>query len=297
MSKTFAKGFFMGVCDTIPGVSGGTIAFITGIYHRLIDSVKNIFSFHSLNSIRYGIRGEKSKFKSNFKKIDFFFLITVFLGIILGVLISSRVVKLLLDSYYVFIISFFAGLIFASCFVIFREIKNHTFNNLIFLVIGIFAGFLFSILSPVSVVSPGNYYLFFGGFLGASAMFLPGISGAFIIFVMGIYEFVIDALNNVSGNIYPLTIFFIGILFGIAIISRCVSYLFKKDKCKTLYFLLGLVFGSLSLPFGEIILNVVYDGVPLFPRISLLFFSGVLIVLLGQYLEKKSKEKFIEVPN
>ncbi len=295
MGKTFFKGFLMGVCDTIPGISGGTIAFITGIYHRLVESVKNFSSRNFYNFVKYKFQGKKSKVKSSYKKLDFLFLITVLFGVLLGILISSRIVKGLLENQYIFVLSLFTGLIFASCFVIFREIKNHKLKNSVFLLVGIFLGVLVTLASPVSVTSPSHYYLFLGGFLGASAMFLPGISGAFIIFVMGIYEFILDALNDISGNIYPLAIFSLGILMGIIVISRVVSYLFRKDKCKTLYLLLGLVVGSLFLPVGEIFGNVSSDEVLVFPILTLLFLTGIFIILILQLFEKKSKEKLIEV--
>ena len=265
----------MGICDLIPGISGGTVAFITGIYERLINAVKG-FSFETFRS-------------RDFKKLDLGFLIVLFLGIICAILLGSRVVKFLLESYFVYTLSFFIGLILGSSKIIFNHIKNHKMNNMLFGVFGLIVGAALSFLVPLDV-SPSLSYVFFGGFIGISAMFLPGISGAFILLIMGLYEFIISVLHEPLGNINYLVVFLVGAVFGAMFISRLVSYLFRKDKCKTLYFLLGLVVGALSIPVKRII------GVGGFGFVELViiggyFVLGLIIVFLLNSFDRGVFEK------
>ena len=252
----------MGICDLIPGISGGTIAFITGIYERLINAVKG-FSFDTL-------------IKRDFKKLDLGFLFFLLLGIISAILIGSRGIKYLLENYLSYTLMFFMGLILASSFIIFESIKNHKAWNVFFGLIGLIVGLSFGFLNPVNS-EPSFAYVFFGGFVAISAMFLPGISGSFILLIMGLYEFIIELLNDVIGNFGYLFVFGIGMLFGAFFISRVISFLFNKDKCKTLYFLLGLVIGALVIP----IRRVIESGVDFkeIPILGFLFLIGILVVL------------------
>jgi len=258
----FFKGILMGICDLIPGISGGTIAFITGIYERLINAVKG-FSFDTL-------------IKRDFKKLDLGFLFFLLLGIISAILIGSRGIKYLLENYLSYTLMFFMGLILASSFIIFESIKNHKAWNVFFGLIGLIVGLSFGFLNPVNS-EPSFAYVFFGGFVAISAMFLPGISGSFILLIMGLYEFIIELLNDVIGNFGYLFVFGIGMLFGAFFISRVISFLFNKDKCKTLYFLLGLVIGALVIP----IRRVIESGVDFkeIPILGFLFLIGILVVL------------------
>jgi putative membrane protein len=299
MPKTFFKGLAMGICDTIPGISSGTIAFITGIYHRLIEAIKSFSPKIIIDSINYSFKkdGENLKsLKQDIKKLDLIFLTTLVFGIILGIFISSRILKILLDNYLPYTLSFFIGLILASSLIIFKEIKNHKIINQIFALIGLLIGVLISFIAPASTDSPSSIYLLLGGFLGASAMFLPGISGAFILLVMGIYEFIINAVQNIRDNLFDLTVFGIGFLLGMGLISRIISFIFKKDKCKTLYFLLGLVLGSLIVPLKEINSYINFMNYQDTIILALLFFIGILTILIVWTIERKSKDKIIEVP-
>ena len=257
----------MGVCDLIPGISGGTIAFITGIYEQLINSVKNITSF-------------------KIKKQDVFFLINLGLGIFIAILFGSRIIKFLLENFSAYTLAFFVGLILASCKIIFDNIKNHSLKNIFVSFIGFVIGLIFAVVSPMDI-TPNFIYLFFGGFFAISAMFLPGISGAFILLIMGIYGFMIDNLHNPLENLNYIAVFALGAIFGAIFISRLISFLFKKDKCKTLYFLLGLVVGSLGIPVRRIIssISLLQQAI-----ISLFFIlAGILIVL---FLQAKSRRIF-----
>ena len=240
----------MGLCDLVPGVSGGTIAFITGIYSRLINAVKAFSPTLLYNFITYPINKNKD-LKQNIKQLDLGFLITLFLGIITAILLGSRIIKFLLDNHFAYTLAFFIGLILASSRILFEHIKNHKPINILFGFLGFLLGISLVILIPVDI-TPTNLYIFIGGFFTISAMFLPGISGSFILLIMGLYKFMINALHNPYNNIKTIMIFMLGAILGALTISRVISFFFKKDKCKTIYVLLGLVIGALSIPIKNI---------------------------------------------
>ena len=251
----FLKGILMGICDLIPGISGGTVAFITGIYSRLINAVKGfslklIFNlFRSIGSKKY-----RQDLREDIKKLDLGFLFVLILGILTAILIGSRIINVLLENYFSYTLSFFIGLILASSVVIYKDIENHNKLNISFGFLGFVFGLLISLAIPITT-SPTYFYVFLGGFFSISAMFLPGISGAFILLIMGLYSFMIDILHDILSKLSYFLVFVLGALLGAFCISRIVSFLFRKDKCKTLYFLLGLVIGALSIP-----LKVIYVG-------------------------------------
>lgn len=289
----FLKGILMGVCDLIPGISGGTIAFITGIYERLINSVK-AFSpslFFSFFRVLVSPKKENTKqLKENIKKLDLSFLITLSLGIITAILLGSRVIKYLLENHLSYTLCFFIGLILASSIIIFENIKNHKFKNVSFGIFGLFIGILLGFIVPKEMIL-NHFYVFMGGFFAISALFLPGISGAFILVVMGMYEFIIDSLHNILENIDYLFVFFIGAVLGAFTISRVVSYLFKKDKCKTLYFLLGLVIGATNIPLKKIY-EVASFNLPSVLLMLAAFLVSVFIVLAVSNYTKIIQKNF-----
>jgi putative membrane protein len=269
----FLRGLLMGVCDLIPGISGGTMAFITGIYERLINAVK---SFNS-KLIKDIFTGKKEELKKDVKKLDLLFLITLIIGIVVALLLGSRVIKFLLENYFAYTLSFFIGLIIASTKIIFNNIKNHKFRNIIFGIIGLVLGVLLSVIIPLEI-NPSLGYVFLGGFLAVSAMFLPGISGAFILLIIGLYKYMLDVLHNPIEKITILVVFIIGAILGAVVISRIISFLFKKDKDKTLYFLLGLVIGSLSIPVKRIFQTQI--ATPDILMMIGLFILGIILVIV-----------------
>ena len=269
----------MGACDIIPGISGGTIALITGIYEKLINSVKGF----SPSFFKNLFTRNKKELKKDIKKIDFPFLLTLVFGIAVAILLGSRAVSYFLKNYNAFTLSFFIGLVLASSKIMFENIKNHKLKNVLFGLAGLVIGISFAFLIPLNI-TPTYAYVFFGGFVGISAMFLPGISGAFILLIMGLYEFIINTLHNPLNNLVFLLIFLAGIVAGAFFISRAVSFLFAKDKCKTLYFLMGLVLGSLSIPIKKVLeQNLTSFEISL----SLFFvFAGILSVFITNNIAK-----------
>jgi len=277
----FLKGMLMGICDLIPGISGGTIAFITGIYPKLIHSVKSISPKFFKNLITLN----KKELKKDVKEIDFPFLIVLILGILTSIIIGSRIIKYLLENYFSFTIAFFIGLVLSSSKIIFDNIKNHGLKNIFFGFIGLAIGIMFAFLIPLEI-TPTLSYVALGGFIGISAMFLPGISGAFILLIMGIYEFIINALHSPLENITVIVVFIIGVIAGAFVISRIISFLFKKDKCKTLYFLLGLVIGSLSVPIKRI-LSKSLNYFEISYVVFFVFLGALIVLYINNLLSKK----------
>lgn len=270
----FLRGLLMGFCDIIPGVSGGTIAFITGIYDRLISAIANLAFFpKSLFQYLTGKMSARS-FARVRKSLDAPFLITLFLGIILAVILGSWGMTFLLKNYFVYTISFFIGLILVSSLFIAKEIKIYAHSSMIAGLIALLLGVSLAFILPATIV-PSWWFVILAGFLAISAMFLPGISGSFILLILGVYEFMIKSIHTL--NIPIIILFLIGALIGAVVISRIISYLLKKYKSPTFSVLLGLVIGCLAVPLKRLI--DVWSGQSIF--LALVFFLlGVLLVWL-----------------
>lgn len=256
----FGKGLLMGASDVVPGISAGTIAFISGIYEEFISSIKAFSPRLIKDSALVAIgRGDRKKFHEDLARLNLPFLIPLVLGIGLAVLFLSHVMTFLLASYFSFTMAFFVGLILASSKTIFDHIEKHHSTNVVLSIVGLLVGLSFSFLSEGALLSPSAPYIILGGFVAISAMLLPGVSGSFILLVMGLYGYILGALTDVFGNIETIGLFAIGAILGVYCMSRLISYLFLHDKSKTLYVLLGLVVGSLSVPIENMVAN--YSGV------------------------------------
>jgi len=190
----------------------------------------------------------------------------------------------LLTNYFAYTISFFIGLILASSKIIFDNIDHHNKRNILFGVIGFVIGILLLKLVPVTAPS-SLWYVFFGGFIAISAMFLPGISGAFILLIIGLYERMIDVLQDVLGNLDWFLIFAAGALLGAFTISRIISFLFKKNKAKVLYLLLGLVLGALSIPIKKVFETATFGVLNIFLMLFFLL-MGIFIVIVASNCKK-----------
>jgi putative membrane protein len=243
--KLFFKGMLMGVAEIIPGVSGGTIAFITGIYEELIESIKSINS----NGIKLLFSFQFKKFWSH---INGPFLITLLFGMVFSILFLSRIIEFLLTDHPFKIWGFFFGLIIASIFIIQKSINNKKLNLLMFFFVGLFLASYISLTAP-SESSEESWFVFLSGALAISAMILPGISGSFILVFISKYEFILNALNNFELSI--LGIFLAGCVVGLLTFSRVLSYLFRKFNDPIISLLMGFLAGSLIKiwPFYEIL--------------------------------------------
>lgn len=230
------KGMAMGAADVVPGVSGGTIAFISGIYEELIATLNSI-NLNSLKTLK--LQGVSA----TWKKINGNFLLALFVGILLSILSLSKLVAWLLLEEAVLLWAFFFGLVLASIIFVLKKINQ--WNSAVFL--GLILGGVFAYqLTQLNALgnSDSNWYLFLSGAIAICAMILPGISGAFILVILGSYANVLQALND--KDIAKITIFMTGALIGILSFSRLLKWLFKRFKNMTLAVLTGFMIGALS---------------------------------------------------
>jgi putative membrane protein len=230
------KGMAMGAADVVPGVSGGTIAFISGIYEELIATLNSI-NLNSLKTLK--LQGVSA----TWKKINGNFLLALFGGILLSILSLSKLVAWLLHEEPVLLWAFFFGLVLASIIFVLKKINQ--WNSAVFL--GLILGGVFAYqLTQLNALgnSDSNWYLFLSGAIAICAMILPGISGAFILVILGSYANVLQALND--KDIAKITIFMTGALIGILSFSRLLKWLFKRFKNMTLAVLTGFMIGALS---------------------------------------------------
>lgn len=230
------KGCAMGAADVIPGVSGGTIAFIAGIYEELINSIKSI----DLIAIKLLFT---FKFAAFWKKINGNFLLAVIGGIGISIFSLAQLMKYLLQAHPIFIWSFFFGLIIASSILVAKEIKKWDIFTILSLLAGACIAYTITVLTPGS--TPNNWwFIMLSGAIAICAMILPGISGAFILLLMGKYEYIITAVSEL--NIQVLILFAIGAIGGIISFSHLLSWLLKNYHTLTVSLLTGFMVGSLN---------------------------------------------------
>ena len=233
----FFKGIFMGIADAIPGVSGGTIALLLGIYEELISTISSL-------NVNLLIDLKQNGFKSFWKKLNGNFLVTLIVGIGISLIFFIKISSKLLNDYPMFIWSFFLGLIIATVYVIFKLIKTWDYIN----IISAFATIILSsILSSFSLNTSDEIsliYILVCGIIASSAMILPGISGSLILVIMGVYKVLIDSVNNLEISI--IFTFIIGAITGLISFSKILSWLFNNYKNLTYSIMLGLVIGSIG---------------------------------------------------
>ncbi len=232
----FLRGMGMGVADLIPGVSGGTIALITGIYKKFVDSIKSI-NRHFFRLIF------RKQFVSAWKHINGNFLLAVFSGILVSVFFLARLLSWLLDNSRMFVWAFFFGLIIASAIYIGRKIEKWDFSTLLFFFFGILGSFYITLATPATAPET-LWYVFFSGCIAICAMVLPGISGSFILILIGNYAFILQAVTDL--NVKILAVFAAGCIVGIILFSNIISWLFKRYAYNTMAVLTGLMVGSLN---------------------------------------------------
>lgn len=296
----FLKGTGMGAADVVPGVSGGTIAFITGIYEELINSIKSI----DLQAIKFFFTG---KWISFWKHINGNFLLSVFLGIAAAVISLAKVLEHLLETQPVLIWSFFFGLILISSFVVAQKIKKWDYAKVVSLVAGIGVAFYITSVTPAETTDAA-WFIFLSGVLASCAMILPGISGSFILLLLGKYQFALNAVNEV--NIPDLLILGAGAVTGLLSLSRVLSWLFRKYHDMTVALLAGFMIGSLNKiwPWKQTVESVIIEGVEkpliqknILPSFShpedqlgwaiLIMIAGIGVILLFEYFFKQKETK------
>jgi putative membrane protein len=232
------KGMGMGAANVIPGVSGGTIALITGILERLINAIKSF----NLTALRLLVKGRFADFA---RHIDLEFLIAVFLGIGIAIISLARLFEYLFAHYPVYIWSYFFGLILASVFFVGRTVEKWKLSVILIFLTGTAIAVGLSLLKP-AVENDSIFYLFLCGIIAACSMILPGVSGSFVLVLMGNYELImIHSINEM--NLRVLIPVLIGAGFGLMAFSYILSWIFKKFRDHTIAVLTGFIFGSLGI--------------------------------------------------
>ncbi len=305
------RGMAMGASDIVPGVSGGTMALILGIYEELIDSIRTIGRPHLWQAIF------KLRIKEIFQIINWQFLLAVGLGIGLAILVLARPLEWMLVNQPVYLWSFFFGLVVASAYTVSKRIPQWNLKLFLMLVVGTIVAYI--IVGLVPARTPDTWwFLFLAGALASCAMILPGISGAFILFILGKYAAVLGAVNN--RELLPLFLVAAGAAVGLVTFAQVLSWLFKRYHDYTLAILIGLMVGSLRKLWawkedvawlmdaaGDFILDShdqiqVIKQINIFPDIStragvtemglavgLAALGAVLVLLIEWYAQKKEK--------
>lgn len=231
------KGMAMGAADVVPGVSGGTIAFISGIYEELLNSISS-FKFSLINVLKHeGI-------KVVWKKINGSFLLALFIGICFSVLSLAKLIENLLENHPILIWSFFFGLVLASIIYIAKQIKLWNIKCYLYLIFGLIFAYYITTLNPVITQNSSPWFLFLAGMIAICAMILPGISGSFILVLLGAYKPILNAIN--TKDFFSIIIFMAGAVLGLLTFSRVLKWLFSTYKNYTLALLIGFIAGSLN---------------------------------------------------
>jgi putative membrane protein len=242
----FLKGALMGMCDIIPGVSGGTIALITGIYERLISAIGSI----SAVPVTALLRGRRKEASEAFNRIDPVFLGILLAGIGLGVLIMSQIILFVLHTWPAETYAFFFGLIIASSVLIYYRIEQaDAVVAAVWVGLGLAAGYGIGGLDQASL-GHSLPVLFITGFIALCAMILPGISGAYITLLMNQYEFLLAALAGF--HLVPLIVYMTGGAAGLLSMSRILNLMLHRYHTQSLAFLTGLMLGSTRTVYDQI---------------------------------------------
>ena len=284
----FLKGVAMGTANIIPGVSGGTIALITGIFERLINSIKSF----NLIALKLILKGD---FKGFAKHTDLYFLIVLFAGVGFAIISLARIFDFLFNEYPVYIWSYFFGLILASVYFVGKTVSKWTTGTVIAFLIGSSIAIALTFMNPAAE-NDDFFYLIICGVAAVCSMILPGISGSFVLILLGNYQLVaIDAINNLRFEV--LLPMLIGAVFGLLGFSYLLSWIFKKFRDLTIALLTGFILGSLGIiwPWKNVVhlmdeagVLILKSGEPIVERymmaapvINTEFFIAIFIMLVG----------------
>ncbi len=232
----YFKGLAMGAADVVPGVSGGTIAFITGIYEELLTSIKS-FDAKALRLLLH------FNIKDFVQRVNLFFLATLFAGILTSIALLSRLILYLLATYKELVWAFFFGLVLASTFLVISQIRSKTVAVFLFGLIGALAAYFITEMGQTE--TPNElWFIFLCGSIAICAMILPGISGSFILVLLGKYEYVFGAVKEAKFDV--LGMFAAGCVVGLLAFSHVLTWLLRKYHDLTVGLLAGFMFGSLN---------------------------------------------------
>ncbi|MBE7659935.1 DUF368 domain-containing protein [Tenacibaculum finnmarkense] len=292
------KGIAMGAADVVPGVSGGTIAFISGIYEELLNAISAV-NLDLLKTFK------KQGLKSAWKQLNGNFLAALFTGIFISIISLAKAIKWLLTNQPILLWAFFFGLVLASIIYIAKQIKQWNFKGISIGVLGVFFGYLITVLPAVNGQEVSYLFLVFSGAIASCAMILPGISGSYILLLIGVYPLVMNALTN--RELKTISAIVIGVVIGLTTFSKLLKWLFYNYKNEMLIALTGLMLGSLNKvwPWKTVlttytdrhgtvkplleksVLPFSYDGNPELMYASILIIIGFSLILLLEKLAVK----------
>ncbi|SHK61638.1 DUF368 domain-containing protein [Rhodothermus profundi] len=236
--RSFLAGLLMGMADVIPGVSGGTMALVVGIYEQLVAAVHQVFQ-----AVLLGIRGRLSDAWQHFRRVPWLFLLPLGLGIATAIFSAARLILHLLDTYPTQMRGLFFGLIAGSLLLPWLRLRQRTFREGLLALGGAIVAFLLVGIPPRTVLDPALWQVFGAAAVAICAMILPGVSGAFLLLVLGFYEPTLRALAE--HQVPYLLVFALGAAAGLGLFSRLLHYLIRHHHDATMAVLVGLMAGSL----------------------------------------------------
>ncbi|WP_299007151.1 DUF368 domain-containing protein [uncultured Tenacibaculum sp.] len=294
------KGMAMGAADVVPGVSGGTIAFISGIYEELLGSISNI-NLKLLKTLK-----EKG-IKAAWKQANGNFLASLLIGVFISIVSLAKIISWLLTNHPILVWSFFFGLVLASVIYIAKQVTQWNVLSGVLLILGAVVAYYITTLNPLVSEHSSMSFMFLAGAIAICAMILPGISGSFILVLLGAYKPVLAAVNN--RDLTTIAVVGVGAIIGLLSFSRVLKYLFANYKNYTLVVLTGFIVGSLNkiwpwkkvltyrtnshgeqVPFNELSISPFsYDGNPQLMYSVLLAFLGFGLILMLEKLAVKKQ--------
>ena len=293
------KGMAMGAADVVPGVSGGTIAFISGIYEELLGSISNI-NLKLLKTLK------KEGIKAAWKQANGNFLASLLAGVFISIVSLAKIISWLLTNHPILVWSFFFGLVLASVIYIAKQVTQWNMVSGVLLIVGAIVAYYITTLNPLVSEHSSMSFMFLAGAIAICAMILPGISGSFILVLLGAYKPVLAAVNN--RDLTTIAVVALGAIIGLLSFSRVLKYLFANYKNYTLVVLTGFIIGSLNkiwpwkkvltyrtnshgeqVPFNELSISPFsYDGNPqLMYSVMLALLGFGLILMLEKLAVKK----------
>jgi putative membrane protein len=294
------KGMAMGAADVVPGVSGGTIAFISGIYEELLGSISNV-NLKLFNTLK------KEGLKVAWKQVNGNFLLSLFLGIFISVVTLAKAIKYLLENEPILLWSFFFGLVLASIIYVAKQITKWNFISVLLLLLSSFLAYYVTTLNPLVNENSSLLFLFLAGVIAICAMILPGISGAFILVLLGAYKTILTAVDD--RDLKTIATVGLGAIVGLLSFSKILKWLFSNYKNYTLAALTGFIIGSLNkiwpwketltwrtnshgvkVPFNQVSVSPFsFEVDPQIPFAVLLALIGFLLILLMEKLAVKKQ--------
>lgn len=292
--KLYFKGMAMGVADAFPGISGGTMALILGIYKELISSI-SVINFSLFKTLK------NEGFNEFWRKLNGTFLLMLFSGIISSLVVFMNIASYLIDNFPVLIWSFFLGLVSASIYIILKPTDLFNFNktqniliNWLLLLSSLYISYLLTSLPEINNLNENLIFIFSAGLIASCAMILPGVSGSYILVILGLYKTMSKALINLELD--KIVIFGFGVILGLTSFSKLVKWGFDKFPNKILIAMTGLILGSIHKlwPWKSNEINILptnYSEYNYLIESIVLFFIGFLLIFL---LEKTNKNQNIE---